>query len=139
MFTVLSIDAGQYYPETPSISAGLSARSQSGYRAGSGRCLTLAGGADRQIDRRVELAARARVARRLATCKEKPNTMMTVPAALGVCTLILLGAALSACADTGGNTGGRLIASNDAFCQPGICVGSTGTESLPSRLRYFVR
>jgi hypothetical protein len=55
--------------------------------------------------------------------------MMRVPAAIGVCALILLGSALSACAN-GGNKGGPPATSN-AVCQPGVCLGSTGLASLP--------
>jgi hypothetical protein len=50
--------------------------------------------------------------------------------AIGVCALILLGSALSAC----GNSGDPAAAS-DAFCQPGVCLGSTGSASLPSSVR----
>lgn len=56
--------------------------------------------------------------------------MMKVP--IGVCALILLGSALFACASGGGNSGGPAATSN-AFCQPGICVGST-PWSTPSHL-----
>jgi hypothetical protein len=61
------------------------------------------------------------------------NIMMRVPAAIDVCALILLGSALSACAN-GGDSGGP-AATNDAFCQPGVCLGSTGSASLPWSVR----
>jgi hypothetical protein len=41
--------------------------------------------------------------------------MTRAPATIGVCAIILLGLAMSACAG-GGDNGG---------CQPGVCVGST--------------
>jgi hypothetical protein len=48
------------------------------------------------------------------------NIMMRIPAAIGVCALMLLGSALSACAN-GGNKGGP-AATNNAVCQPGVCL-----------------
>jgi hypothetical protein len=62
------------------------------------------------------------------------NIMMRVPAVIGVCALILLGSALSACANSGGNSRDP-AATSDAVCQPGICVGSTGSASLPWSVR----
>ena len=58
---------------------------------------------------------------------------MRVPVAIGVFALILLGSALSACAN-GGNKGGPAATSN-AVCQPGVCLGSTGRASLPWSFR----
>jgi hypothetical protein len=58
------------------------------------------------------------------------NIMTRVPAAVGVCAIILLGLAMSACARGGDNS----RANGD--CQPGICVGST-PGSTPETLMYL--
>ena len=58
---------------------------------------------------------------------------MRVPVAIGVFALILLGSALSACAN-GGNKGGPAATSN-TVCRPGVCLGSTGLASLPWSVR----
>jgi hypothetical protein len=60
--------------------------------------------------------------------------MASVPPAVGLCVLILLGSAMSACANKGAYSSGPGVRS-EPFCQPGICVGSTGIDSLPSRLQ----
>jgi hypothetical protein len=53
--------------------------------------------------------------------------MTRVPAAIDLCATIVLGLALSACSNGGGNsvahTGSPAATSGD--CPPGVCVGST--------------
>ena len=64
--------------------------------------------------------------------------MMTrVPAAIGICSIIVLGSAISACANGGGNSvvhaGSPAATSGD--CSPGVCVGST-PGSTPDMIQF---
>jgi hypothetical protein len=61
--------------------------------------------------------------------------MTRVPAAIGICTTIVLGSAISACSNGGGNSVAASPAATSGNCPPGICVGSTPgqTPSGPTR------
>ena len=63
------------------------------------------------------------------------NIMTRVPAAIGICTIIVLGSATSACTSGGGNSVATSSAATSGNCPPGICVGSTPgqTPSGPTR------
>jgi hypothetical protein len=73
----------------------------------------------------------------VAAEKEKPNIMIRVPGAIGICATIVLGAAVSACANGGGNSvahaGNPAATSGD--CAPGVCVGST-PGSTPDMIQF---
>jgi hypothetical protein len=70
----------------------------------------------------------------VAAKEEKPTIMTTIPAAIGICAIIVLGLAMSACADSGGKTlAGSAAASGD--CSPGVCVGST-PGSIPDMIQF---
>ena len=53
--------------------------------------------------------------------------MTRVPAAIGICATIVLGLAMSACSNAGGNSVAHAgsPAATSENCPPGVCVGST--------------
>jgi hypothetical protein len=71
---------------------------------------------------------------RFAAKEEKPTIMMRIPAAIGICANIVLGLAMSACANSGGQTVARPAAAS-GDCTPGVCVGST-PGSTPDMIQF---
>jgi hypothetical protein len=65
---------------------------------------------------------------------EEESVMTRVPA-IGICAIIVLGSATSACTSGGGSSVATSPAATSGNCPPGICVGSTPgqTPSGPTR------
>ena len=61
--------------------------------------------------------------------------MTRVPATIGICAIIVLGSAMSACTNSGGNSFDGSPSATSGDCTPGVCVGST-PGSTPGMIQF---
>jgi hypothetical protein len=61
--------------------------------------------------------------------------MTRVPAAIGICAIIVLSSAMSACTNGGGGGLASSPSATGGDCSPGVCVGST-PGSTPDMIQF---